>query len=174
MINKFHHFFISSVLLLVLTVIQPVFAGFKVTIVNRSDIVYKNVNILTIPTEGFDALYGRITIDTSKIAPGKQQTFTYGYKFCEIPLTGICKPAENSNLNVSVIANPADNLMLPQTREYKNVLKTIHIIHEDEPRALPNRALQIGIKPPNMEITLINEVDGVNNIIAKFSEENNE
>ena|SRR3990170_2009676 len=156
MIRKNYYFFVFLGLL-VFTIYQPVFAGFSVTIINNSNIVYKSVDFIT-SAVGFDAPYGRITINTEKINPGELEIFHYGYKYLEIPLSGTDMPSVGCNLNVSIIANPKDVWRTVMSGQFDNILKeNPQTIWEDEPRAFPTRSRLAGIKPPSVEITLTKE-----------------
>lgn len=155
--NKTIYRRILFVIAMVLFCTQSVFAQFKIAIVNDSNVIFKEV-FLIISAEGFNAVSGYITLDTSNILPGSCQEFVRPYKFREIPLTMTFIPRKNCDLNISIMAIPkfrsrdieiqelVVDKVLNQLRKYQET------ICEDEPYQfeIPSR----GIKPPDMLITL--------------------
>jgi hypothetical protein len=153
-------------------IMQSVFAGFKVTVINKTGIEYKAME-LVITAVGFDAMYGRISLGKigTQTTP---QVFSFGYEYLKVPLTGLSMPEslEECNLNLFVVANP--NIAKPvisykffniiAVDAYKDKLPQI-ISEEGSQSAEPPRE---GIKPPDITITIErNSNDGIK---AAFSE----
>lgn len=163
MTNKFFHFFISSVLLLVFVVTQPTFAGFNITVVNKSGMEYNNIEIV-IKAVGFGAMCGCITLTDIKSGP-KPQKFIIEKNDCfRIPLTvSKLPPPEECNLDLYVVTSPKQASAPIQDKHLKNIIiagTTPQIITEDKPYRFPPHPMK-GIQPPNFTI-IINPDGSIN------------
>lgn len=155
MINKVYRFFISFIMLLVFLVIQPAFAGFEITIVNKSGLEYKNIG-LVITAVGFNAMYGRIKL--KEINSGSEpQYFSIKNEFLKVPLTKTPLPSllVECNLDVFVVAAPKKISEPIIEKQFKNILVgvTPKVITEDPPYKYPSKPMK-GIQPPDLIITI--------------------
>lgn len=147
-------------------------SGFKITVVNRSNIIYKNIDV-NMTTVGFNSIYGNITLDTGKIVNiGDSQTFNFGYKYKEIPLTDDDIPSVGCDLNIMIIAEPKDIGRVNRIIEIKKIFHKAKImpkiISEDSPVKFPLEPGLRGIAPPNMKITLFDGRNDKECIRVKF------
>lgn len=163
-------FYLSFVALLLISVIQSVLADFDVTIINRSDMKYKKIDLI-FTAQGFDASYGRITINAEKIGPGQRAKYTFPCKYRIIPMTGNLFLRDDSNLDLGVMANPLHMSEAIQTRIVKEIISARPHIVEDL-QTFPSQPPLRGIEPPDIKIILTNSEDGTTKIDVKCYERN--
>ncbi|EKE01154.1 MAG: hypothetical protein ACD_21C00202G0003 [uncultured bacterium] len=171
--NSYYLIFIS---LMMFCIAPPVFAGFEVEVVNKSDVEY-DVD-LVIAAVGFDAMYGRISLGT--IAPGRNQTFTCPYTAPHYPLTFTnMSSLDECNLDMTVFATPRQEFRRLVVGNFKNIIpsdKGREAVYEEgkkvfPPRPSPELSMR-GIKPPQtIKIIIKGSSDDIHDgvIEAKFN-----
>lgn len=142
-------------MLLVFIVIQPAFAGFKITVVNKSDMEYDYIKLF-ITTVGFNSLDGMIKLKEIKSGSEPQYFVIEKNEFPKVPLTRtLLPPLEKCNLDLYVIALPKPASPPIVEKQFKNIIVgvTPKEITEDPPYKYPPKAMK-GIQPPDLIITI--------------------
>lgn len=138
-------------LLFMLLILPKAYAEtFQVHITNKSKIAYKKFELLIMPVGfGFDASQGQLEIPG--IGPHEEKITEVEVKYPNVPLSVTPISADESNLDIAVIAVPSESSKSTQSKMVQNVLEHKSII---EVPGNSGKTPLVGLHIPEIDITL--------------------